>query len=79
MLVSGINVEESPEGKRRLSGDVNFEEAKSVAGHLTPVPGGVGPMTVAMLLRNTFHQAVARKLNVGWMAMRGRHFLIRRI
>jgi 5,10-methylene-tetrahydrofolate dehydrogenase/methenyl tetrahydrofolate cyclohydrolase len=34
-------------------GDVNFEEAMEVAGMITPVPGGVGPMTIAMLLQNT--------------------------
>jgi len=34
-------------------GDVDYEEALQVAGHLTPVPGGVGPMTVAMLMKNT--------------------------
>jgi methylenetetrahydrofolate dehydrogenase (NADP+)/methenyltetrahydrofolate cyclohydrolase len=39
------------EGK--LVGDVDFEEASKVAGAITPVPGGVGPMTVAMLLKNT--------------------------
>ena len=38
----------------RLVGDVNFEEAKEVAGFITPVPGGVGPMTIAMLMKNTF-------------------------
>jgi methylenetetrahydrofolate dehydrogenase (NADP+)/methenyltetrahydrofolate cyclohydrolase len=40
-------------GKTRLVGDVAFEEAKAVAGWITPVPGGVGPMTIAYLLRNT--------------------------
>jgi methylenetetrahydrofolate dehydrogenase (NADP+)/methenyltetrahydrofolate cyclohydrolase len=45
----GINV--TPDGK--LVGDVDFEEVKEIAGAITPVPGGVGPMTVAMLLRNT--------------------------
>jgi methylenetetrahydrofolate dehydrogenase (NADP+)/methenyltetrahydrofolate cyclohydrolase len=57
----GINRVEAPEKgtnddgtpKTRLVGDVNFEEAKKVAGHITPVPGGVGPMTIANLLRNT--------------------------
>lgn len=43
----------------RLVGDVDYEEAKAVAGHLTPVPGGVGPMTIAMLLRNTVRAAKA--------------------
>jgi len=41
----------------RLVGDVNFEEAKEVAGFITPVPGGVGPMTIAMLMNNTFRAA----------------------
>jgi methylenetetrahydrofolate dehydrogenase (NADP+)/methenyltetrahydrofolate cyclohydrolase len=41
----------------RLVGDVNFEEAKEVAGFITPVPGGVGPMTIAMLMNNTFRGA----------------------
>jgi 5,10-methylene-tetrahydrofolate dehydrogenase/methenyl tetrahydrofolate cyclohydrolase len=41
----------------RLVGDVNFDEAKEVAGFITPVPGGVGPMTIAMLMRNTFRAA----------------------
>ncbi|XP_055705352.1 bifunctional methylenetetrahydrofolate dehydrogenase/cyclohydrolase, mitochondrial isoform X2 [Phlebotomus papatasi] len=40
-------------GKTRLVGDVDFEEVRKVAGHITPVPGGVGPMTVAMLMKNT--------------------------
>ena len=39
--------------KGRLVGDVDFEAAKEVAGAITPVPGGVGPMTIAVLLRNT--------------------------
>lgn len=38
-----------------LQGDVDFERAKEVAGHITPVPGGVGPMTIAMLMRNTLN------------------------
>jgi methylenetetrahydrofolate dehydrogenase (NADP+) / methenyltetrahydrofolate cyclohydrolase len=41
----------------RLVGDVNFNEAKEVAGWITPVPGGVGPMTIAMLMRNTLRAA----------------------
>ncbi|GAB0087848.1 Bifunctional methylenetetrahydrofolate dehydrogenase/cyclohydrolase, mitochondrial [Sergentomyia squamirostris] len=40
-------------GKTRLVGDVDFDEVQKVAGHITPVPGGVGPMTVAMLMKNT--------------------------
>lgn len=41
-------------GKNKLVGDVDFDNVKKVAGKITPVPGGVGPMTVAMLMRNTF-------------------------
>lgn len=41
-------------GKNKLVGDVDYEGVLKVAGHLTPVPGGVGPMTVAMLMKNTF-------------------------
>ena len=49
----GINRIEGEGGKSRLVGDVDFDEAVGVAGHITPVPGGVGPMTIACLLRNT--------------------------
>jgi methylenetetrahydrofolate dehydrogenase (NADP+)/methenyltetrahydrofolate cyclohydrolase len=42
---------------QRLVGDVNYEEAKEVAGFITPVPGGVGPMTIAMLMANTLRAA----------------------
>jgi methylenetetrahydrofolate dehydrogenase (NADP+) / methenyltetrahydrofolate cyclohydrolase len=46
-------------GKRRVVGDVAFEEARRVAGAITPVPGGVGPMTIACLLANTVRAACA--------------------
>ena len=49
----GINRIEDAEGKSRLVGDVAYDEAAEVAGGITPVPGGVGPMTIACLLRNT--------------------------
>lgn len=49
----GINRIPTEEGKTRLVGDVDFEAAKEVAGAITPVPGGVGPMTIACLLANT--------------------------
>jgi 5,10-methylene-tetrahydrofolate dehydrogenase/methenyl tetrahydrofolate cyclohydrolase len=51
----GINQKEDPTKKRgyRLVGDVDFDTAKEVAGAITPVPGGVGPMTIAMLMVNT--------------------------
>ena len=47
-------------GKGRLVGDVAYDEAAAVAGAITPVPGGVGPMTIAMLLRNTLVAAHRR-------------------
>jgi len=53
----GINRLTLPDGTRKTVGDVDFEAARQVAGHITPVPGGVGPMTVAMLLRNTLRSA----------------------
>ena len=55
----GINRVEDASRPRgyRLVGDVAFDEAKAVAGFITPVPGGVGPMTIAMLLRSTLHAA----------------------
>jgi methylenetetrahydrofolate dehydrogenase (NADP+)/methenyltetrahydrofolate cyclohydrolase len=56
----GINRIEGPDGKTRLTGDVDFEPASRVAGALTPVPGGVGPMTIACLLRNTLLAAARR-------------------
>jgi methylenetetrahydrofolate dehydrogenase (NADP+)/methenyltetrahydrofolate cyclohydrolase len=49
----GINRIAAADGKTRLVGDVHFESARAVAGAITPVPGGVGPMTIACLLRNT--------------------------
>lgn len=56
----GINRIEGPDGKGRLVGDVNFAEASKVAGAITPVPGGVGPMTIACLLQNTLTAACWR-------------------
>ncbi|MFZ5783285.1 MAG: bifunctional 5,10-methylenetetrahydrofolate dehydrogenase/5,10-methenyltetrahydrofolate cyclohydrolase [Pseudomonadota bacterium] len=53
----GINRVPAEDGKTRLVGDVAFDEARAVAGHITPVPGGVGPMTVACLMYNTLQQA----------------------
>jgi methylenetetrahydrofolate dehydrogenase (NADP+)/methenyltetrahydrofolate cyclohydrolase len=49
----GINRIEKPEGGTRLVGDVDYESCAAVAGAITPVPGGVGPMTIACLLANT--------------------------
>ncbi len=56
----GINRVPGEEGKTRLVGDVAFDEAMGVAGRITPVPGGVGPMTIACLLRNTVTAARRR-------------------
>jgi methylenetetrahydrofolate dehydrogenase (NADP+)/methenyltetrahydrofolate cyclohydrolase len=56
----GIQRVAGPDGRPRLVGDVAFGEAAQVAGAITPVPGGVGPMTVACLLRNTLEAARAR-------------------
>ncbi len=56
-IVIDVGTNRTPEGK--LSGDVDFESAKERAGWITPVPGGVGPMTIAMLLANTLRAAQA--------------------
>ncbi len=57
----GITRVMDPEtGRKRTAGDVDFESVQTVAGWLTPVPGGVGPVTVAMLLRNTVDAAERR-------------------
>ena len=57
----GIQRIAGADGKSRLVGDVAFAEAAEVAAAITPVPGGVGPMTVACLLRNTLQAAAARR------------------
>jgi methylenetetrahydrofolate dehydrogenase (NADP+)/methenyltetrahydrofolate cyclohydrolase len=59
----GINHIETADGKTRLVGDVDFESAQGVAGAITPVPGGVGPMTIACLLHNTV-TATCRQHNI---------------
>jgi 5,10-methylene-tetrahydrofolate dehydrogenase/methenyl tetrahydrofolate cyclohydrolase len=59
--VIDVGINAVPDSSRpsgtRLVGDVAFDEVKEVAGAITPVPGGVGPMTIAMLLRNTVDSA----------------------
>src|SRR5205085_7658786 len=55
----GINRVPGQNGKSKLVGDVNFAEAAQVAGAITPVPGGVGPMTIACLMVNTVRAACA--------------------
>lgn len=57
------------DGTSKLCGDVDFEAAKQVAGYITPVPGGVGPMTVAMLMNNTvqsYLRSVRKQLTMQW-------------
>lgn len=57
----GINRIADSDGKYRLTGDVDFASVQSVAAYLTPVPGGVGPMTVTMLLHNTIESYLRRQ------------------
>lgn len=59
----GISRRDLGNGKTKLVGDVAYDEAVQVAGALTPVPGGVGPMTIAVLLRNTLQ---ATMMQTGW-------------
>lgn len=54
-VVVDVGINRLPDGK--LAGDVDFEAVEPIASHITPVPGGVGPMTIAMLLRNTLRAA----------------------
>ena len=58
----GVNRVEDPSAKRgyRLVGDVDYEAVKEKAAMITPVPGGVGPMTITMLLHNTVQAAKAK-------------------
>ena len=58
-VVIDVGINRLPDG--RLVGDVAFAEAAAVAGAITPVPGGVGPMTIACLLENTLDAAIARR------------------
>ena len=57
----GINRTDLGKGQSRLVGDVDFVTALNRAGAITPVPGGVGPMTIACLLRNTLEAACTRR------------------
>jgi methylenetetrahydrofolate dehydrogenase (NADP+)/methenyltetrahydrofolate cyclohydrolase len=57
----GINRLPAEDGKGRLVGDVDFNSAAEVARAITPVPGGVGPMTIACLIRNTLVSAARRE------------------
>jgi methylenetetrahydrofolate dehydrogenase (NADP+)/methenyltetrahydrofolate cyclohydrolase len=62
----GINQVQDKDGKTRIVGDVATDEVKEVASWVTPVPGGVGPVTVAMLMRNAI-TAHERQLDLGWL------------
>lgn len=61
--INRVPAPEKGEGKTKLVGDAHYESCAAVAGFITPVPGGVGPMTIACLLRNTVLAACARR---GW-------------
>ena len=57
----GINRVDTPDGKGKLVGDVDFDAALPHASLITPVPGGVGPMTVALLMSNTVKAALKKQ------------------
>lgn len=59
--------DETKKSGKRLVGDVDYQAAKEVAGWITPVPGGVGPMTVAMLLQNTVESAKNNLKQAVWL------------
>ncbi|NHK28499.1 bifunctional methylenetetrahydrofolate dehydrogenase/methenyltetrahydrofolate cyclohydrolase FolD [Parvularcula flava] len=59
--INRVDAPEKGEGKSRLVGDVDYDAASAVAGAITPVPGGVGPMTIACLLKNTLTAAKRRR------------------
>ena len=61
VIDAGIGPVAGPDGRSRLVGDVDFAAVRDVAGAITPVPGGVGPMTIACLLRNTLVAACRRR------------------
>lgn len=58
-VVIDVGINRLPDGK--LCGDVDFEEVSKIAGFITPVPGGVGPMTIAMLMQNTVKASILQK------------------
>jgi methylenetetrahydrofolate dehydrogenase (NADP+)/methenyltetrahydrofolate cyclohydrolase len=66
--INRVPAPEKGEGKTKLVGDAHYESCAEVAGFITPVPGGVGPMTIACLLRNTVLAACARR---GWAVPEG--------
>jgi methylenetetrahydrofolate dehydrogenase (NADP+)/methenyltetrahydrofolate cyclohydrolase len=62
----GINLVEGPDGVSTVVGDVDTDSVKEIASWVTPVPGGVGPVTVAMLMRNAM-TAHEKQLAAGWL------------
>jgi methylenetetrahydrofolate dehydrogenase (NADP+)/methenyltetrahydrofolate cyclohydrolase len=62
-IVIDVGINRLPDGK--LCGDVDFATAKATAGWITPVPGGVGPMTIATLLANTLRAAELQEERAG--------------
>jgi methylenetetrahydrofolate dehydrogenase (NADP+)/methenyltetrahydrofolate cyclohydrolase len=62
----GINQITGPNGETMIVGDVDTDGVKEVASWVTPVPGGVGPVTVAMFMRNAI-AAHTKQLNAGWL------------
>ena len=63
--INRVSAPERGEGKFRLTGDVHFESSSKVASWITPVPGGVGPMTRVALLQNTM-ESVAKRFGIDW-------------
>ena len=61
VIDAGISPVPGPDGRKRIVGDVDFVALRGIAGAITPVPGGVGPMTIACLLRNTLVAACRRR------------------
>jgi methylenetetrahydrofolate dehydrogenase (NADP+)/methenyltetrahydrofolate cyclohydrolase len=58
-VVVDVGMNKNEEGK--LCGDVDFVNVEKIASYITPVPGGVGPLTIAMLLQNTLNAYIARR------------------
>lgn len=62
-------IDSTKKSGQRLVGDVDYNEVRKVAGFITPVPGGVGPMTVAMLMKNTVQssfRSAEKLINMEW-------------
>ena len=64
--INRVDAPEKGEGKTKLVGDADYAGSAEVAGYITPVPGGVGPVTVAMLMRNAAI-AFEKQIELGWV------------